>query len=307
MKPTSLIFLALSLILIVGGFMVCGVAKTMADNQDVRIFDQELDENGDAVYTYSIADDTVSKLSLTFSDIDVYIHGTKSESYIELKNFDANSYSTTVTGSSVSVDGTVGFISSLIDRSSGGIRFKGIRYFLMKKPAEDRQRSVNIYISENTGLKSLSVTSNKGNVYLSGITAGIEYSVNTSDSDIILDGIRTPDIENVNSFATLTAVKGNITVKSSSMQLIKLTAEEGNITVDATNGDVASDFITYDIKTNEGAIKYNGNDFEGELKITSPDEKCKIKAEITKGVVRITDTASSSTENGNASGSDNGN
>ena len=42
MKPTSLIFLALSLILLVGGFMVCGVAKSMAKNQGIRIYDQEI-------------------------------------------------------------------------------------------------------------------------------------------------------------------------------------------------------------------------------------------------------------------------
>ena len=129
MKPTSLIFLALSLILLVGGFMVCGVAKSMAKNQGIRIYDQEINKDGDSVYTYNIADDTVTKLALKFSGIDVHIRGSESESYIELKNFDANSYSTTLTGSTVTVDGTVGFMSSLIDMSGGGIRFKGLRYF----------------------------------------------------------------------------------------------------------------------------------------------------------------------------------
>lgn len=301
MKPTSLIFLALSLILLVGGFMVCGVAKSMAKNQGIRIYDQEINQEGDSVYTYNIANDTVTKLSLKFSDIDVHIYGTENESYVELKNFDANSYSTTLTGSSVSVDGTVGFMSSLVDMSGGGVRFKGLRYFLMKKPSGDRQKSVNVYISGNSGLKSLSVTSENGDVYLSGITGGIEYSVSTTNSDIFLDGIRTPDIENVNSFATLTTVKGNITVKSSSMQLIKMTAEEGNITVDAASGTVSSDYITYDIKATEGAINYNGTDYEGELKITSPDEKSKIKADITKGVVRITDASSGGNDSGNGS------
>lgn len=61
MKPTSLIFLALSLILLVGGFMVCGVAKSMAKNQGIRIYDQEINKDGDSVYTYNIADDTVYK------------------------------------------------------------------------------------------------------------------------------------------------------------------------------------------------------------------------------------------------------
>lgn len=296
MKPTSLIFLALSLILLVGGFMVCGVAKSMAKNQGIRIYDQEINKDGDSVYTYNIADDTVTKLALKFSGIDVHIRGSESESYIELKNFDANSYSTTLTGSTVTVDGTVGFMSSLIDMSGGGIRFKGLRYFLMEKPSGDRQKSITVCISRNSGLKSLNVTSEKGDVYLSDIAGGIEYSISTTDSDIFLDGIRTTDIENVNSFATLTAVRGSITVKSSSMQLIKMTAEEGNITVDASTGTVSSDFITYDIKATEGAINYNGTDYEGELKITSPDEKSKIKAEITKGVVRITDAPSGGTD-----------
>lgn len=292
MKPTSLIFLALSLVLLIGGFMVCGIAKSMAKDQGVRIYDQEINSEGDSVYTYNIADDTITKLSLKFSGVDVHIYGTQNESYVELKNFDANSYSTTLTGSSVSVDGTGGLLSSLVDRSSGGITFKGLRYFLMKRPSADRPKSVNVYISNGTGLKTLTVNSVGGDVYLSGITGGIEYNVNTEESDIFLDGIRTPDIENVNSFATLTTVKGNITVKASSMQLIKMTAQEGNITVDSTSGAVSSDYISYDITANEAAINYNGNDFEGELKITSPAEKSKIKADIIKGVIRITDIAS---------------
>ena len=182
MKPTSLIFLALSLILLVGGFMVCGVAKSMAKNQGIRIYDQEINKDGDSVYTYNIADDTVTKLALKFSGIDVHIRGSESESYIELKNFDANSYSTTLTGSTVTVDGTVGFMSSLIDMSGGGIRFKGLRYFLMEKPSGDQQKSITVCISRNSGLKSLNVTSEKGDVYLSDIAGGIEYSISTTDS-----------------------------------------------------------------------------------------------------------------------------
>ena len=97
---------------------------------------KEINKDGDSVYTYNIADDTVTKLALKFSGIDVHIRGSESESYIELKNFDANSYSTTLTGSTVTVDGTVGFMSSLIDMSGGGIRFRACAISLWKSPPE---------------------------------------------------------------------------------------------------------------------------------------------------------------------------
>ena len=90
MRPTSMIFLVLSLILIFGGFMTCSIAKSMAASENISIYDQVFDENGDAIYTYNISEQAINKLALTFSDVDVTVVGGASSSYVELKNFDVN-------------------------------------------------------------------------------------------------------------------------------------------------------------------------------------------------------------------------
>ncbi len=287
MKPTSLIFLALSVILFVGGFMACGIAKSMAKTQGIKIYDQEINAEGDSVYTYNISDESITKLSLVFADVDVNIIGTAEDSYIELKNFDVNSYKTTLSGSSVTINGTVSFISSMIDMSGGGIQFKGLRYFFLDKPDPDRPKTVNIYISENSGLKSLNVTTEKGTVYCKNLSNPIDYYITTNDSDIVFDKIETISI------AELKTTNGNISITTSEIATLSANIENGNLLFEA-NGAYSANLATYNLMATEGIVTYNGTKSEetpGELKITSPAPKCLIKALVTNGNITVNDGA----------------
>ncbi len=285
MKPTSLIFLALSVVLLIGGFLTCSIAESMAKSRGISIFDQKINDEGDAVYVYNLSDESITKLSLVFSDVDVTVIGTENESYIEMKNFRVNDYRTTLSGSSVTVDGTVSFFSSLIDMSGGGVQFKGLRYFFLEKPDPDRPRSVTVYIAENSGLKNLSVTSTKGTVTCRDLPNAVDYSVNAVDADIRFDRINTISV------AELKTTNGNITVKGSEIATLTASIENGNFSVDA-DGAYSSDLTTYNLVTAEGIVTYNGvvsKETPSELKITSPAPKCLIKATVTKGNITVTD------------------
>ena len=266
MKTTSLIFLAMSLVLLVGGFITCKVAKSMADSKNVKIFDQNFNKNGDTVYNYDLSSSDITKLSLTFHDTDIVFHKTSGKSYIELKNFNVNSYSTKLSGKTVSVDGTADKLSSLIDFSSGGAKFKGLRYFFIDNPDPKRLRSVDIYISDDSLLKTITVTSDGGNVNIDGINGDRDYFVYVNKSDVWLTSIDTSSV------AEISVSDGNVDINGSIVGTLAVNVNNGNVTM-KSNGHYPTELISYDLNSVSGSVVYNNNDKGGNYKTTSEIQK----------------------------------
>jgi len=283
MKPTSMIFLVLSLILIFGGFMTCNVAKSMAASQNIPIYDTTFDSNGDAVFTYDISDTALNKLILNFSDVDVNIIGNAERSYIELKNFDVNSYRVTLSGGNVTVDGTVGFLSSLLDMSAGGIQFKGLRYFLLDKPDPERPRSVTVYLTALSELKSLNVSLKQGTVTFENIHNTLDYSVSLNNANASFRNVISTSI------ASISASSSNVTMIGSRFVTVNATVENGNITI--TGKDVLSfQRTSYQLSVKEtGNILYNGGNAGTAYKATSPAPESTVFININKGTISIDD------------------
>ncbi len=284
MKTTSLIFLAFSLILLIGGFIICGVAKTMAASNDIKIYEQEKNDAGDYVYTYNISDSAVRKLELKFKDVDVNIIGTEKESYIELINFNANSYKTTLSSDTVTVDGNVGFLSSLIDMSDGGLKFKGLRYLLLDKPDPDRERAVNIYVSKASEIISLSVSSTNGDIICSNLTNDIVYTMSANSCNIDISGLKSE------ATMSLDVAEGNVTVKESEFNTLSVSIDNGNLSVDAEDA-YSPDLTAYNLTATEGSLTYNGAAVEGPLKVTPTAAKWVINATVNKGSITVNDGA----------------
>ena len=266
MKPTSLIFLAMSLVLLIGGFITCKVAQSMAESRNVKIFDQDFDKNGDAVYNYDLSSSDITKLNLTFHDTDIVFHKTSGKSYIELKNFNVNSYSTKLSGNTVSIDGTVGKLSSLIDFSSGGARFKGLRYFFIDNPDPKRLRSVDIYISDDSLLKTITVTSDGGNVNIDGISGDRDYFVSVNKADVLLTSIDTASV------AEISVTDGNVDINGSLVGTLAVNIDNGDATM-RSNGHYPTELISYDLNSLSGSVVYNNNDKGGSYRTTSEIQK----------------------------------
>ena len=283
MKPTSMIFLVLSLILIFGGFMTCNVAKSMAASQGIPIYDTTFDSNGDAVYTYDISDTALNKLILNFSGVDVNIIGNAERSYIELKNFDVNSYRVTLSGGNVTVDGTVGFLSSLLDMSAGGIQFKGLRYFLLDKPDPERPKSVTVYLTSLSELKTLSVSLEKGTVAFENIQNSLDYSVSLNNADATFRNVISTSI------ASISASSGNIKMVGSRFVTINATIENGNATI-IGNDILSYQRTSYQLSVKEaGNIVYNGGNAGTAYKATSPAPEATVFIDVDKGIISIDD------------------
>lgn len=274
MKLTSYIFLVFAAILLVGGLMTCSVAETMAKTQNISIFEQKKDKKGNNIYTYKLTDEKLSKLNLNFSNVDVKIVGTEKESYVELKNFDAYDYATTLSGTTVTVDGTVSSISSIIDLSGGGLRFKGFRYLFANKTAKNAKRSVTVYISDSCDLSSLSINLEKGSVTVSNIYNKIDYNITVNSGNVSFNNVSTESMIN------LEVNSGEIDVENTECITLNASLVSCKTSFDLTKYN--NNYITYNVKTENSTVVHNGSlDDDGQFVVT-------VSTDLQKNMVKIT-------------------
>ena len=285
MKPTSLIFLVLSLILFFGGYVTTGLAKSMAESSNIPIYEQSFNDTGDAIYTYNISEETISKLSLAFTGVDVTVVGMATESYFELKNFETTTYSTSLSAGVVSVDGDTSFLSSLIDMSDGGVSFRGLRYFLQDKPDPNRPKSVTVYISELSEIKSIAISLTQGSVTFKNIPNSFDYSINVTEGNVVLDNVDTTAVANIS------VAKGDVNISNSEITALTVTQEEGATLLNGVN-DYAPEKTTYDLNAADtGTVRYNGVPVGYEYKATAPAQQNRIKIASKNGTITVLDSA----------------
>lgn len=294
MKPTSLIFLALSVVLFFGGLLTCGMASSMADAEGVSIYELKKDEEGDLVYTYELTDERVSKLSLTFSGVDVTVIGNAEKSYVELENFDVYSYAVTVSGSSVSVDGTVNLMSSMIDLSNGGLRFKGFRYFFVDSPASSAPKRATVYLSAETELSALTLNVKQGSVTIKDLDRTVDYTANITDGALLFDGIRTDSVAN------LYLENSSLTVNNSLFTTLDVVQKGGTIALSMNHGELSQERITYEITNETGITRINGTEVPSPYHVVSaaPLSLIRIDTDVAEIVIEefITSPDSSASE-----------
>lgn len=273
MKITSYIFLALAAILFIGGLMTCSVAETMAKAQNVSIFEQKKDKKGNSIYTYKLTDEKLSKLNLNFSNVDVKIVGSAKESYVELKNFDAYDYSTTLSGSTVTVDGTVSGLSSIIDLSGGGLRFKGFRYLFVNKTAKNAKRSVTVYISDSCDLSSLTINLEKGSVTVNNVYNKIDYNITVNLGNVSFNNVNTESVIN------LDVNSGEINVENTECVTFNANLVSCKTTIDLTK--LNHNYITYNVKTENSTVVHNGSlDDDGQFAVI-------VSTDLLKSMIKI--------------------
>ncbi|MBR5767203.1 MAG: DUF4097 family beta strand repeat protein [Clostridia bacterium] len=284
MKPTSVIYLVLAVILFFGGFGMCKYAEKLAEDRNQPIYDQEIGEAGSSLYTYEIDNTAVATLKLVFSDVDVTIKPSPDEkSRVELRNFSVRDYSVTLNGSAVTVDGTVGKLASLLDRSSGGIQFRGLRYFLLKDPDPSLKRSVTVYISDASKLNSLSVSETGGSLSLSDIANPLDYSLSLKDCAARVSGVSTVSVGEISLKA------GDLEVSGSSFNTLVIDSTDASVRV-TSNGAIQRTTTSYDLSVTEGSLVYNGSLVEdGSYKISQAISLSMIRISVSGGNINLTD------------------
>ena len=86
MKPTSIIFLIVSVALALAGLVTMRIAEGIGVREGIQVVADTTDE-GDSVFTYDFSEDSIGKISVSVGTADINIIGGADKPYIELVNF----------------------------------------------------------------------------------------------------------------------------------------------------------------------------------------------------------------------------
>ena len=228
MKPTSIIFLILSIILIATGVGLCFVAENMSTEQEIELYTQSTDENDNNIDRYELENADLSRISLTLKKANVNIITNSEETYIELVNFSKNTYEFSLNLKTVSVDDTINLLS-MLNFAEGGFQFEGLRYFLTPDMYKNKQKSVNIYLKNDNSLKVIDIKIGEGNLMIDNLISRIDYTISIDKGNADFNKTRSGSIFN------LDVGEGNVKFTDTIFVEAKVTVNKGDFNFYANN------------------------------------------------------------------------
>lgn len=277
MKVTSIVFLVISILLVIGGSVVLNKSVEMADEKNIDLFKQTLRDNGDLVETIELSDENTSKININLKNTDINIIGNSEKSYVEVINFNAIEYSTYNNNRTFNIENDL--ISAVIGRAEGGsIQFDGVRDYLRNDEYNKNEKRVNIYLSSQCVVKIFDINIENGNVTVENLDWLCDfYSVINEGSFACKN---TPKI----SFVKAQIKKGDVRLDKAYVANADINIENGNIEFSTPDSYV----YDYNIESETGKIKYNDETHSGKFTMEHEDINAYFEAHVGVGNVTIT-------------------
>lgn len=258
MKPTSVIFLIVSILLACIGFLLCMTATSLATEQGIGLFTQVGDEDDNYIATETINEEDLKKIVVKVSNVKVNVLGGAEEAQIELVNFMNNSYQVQAGRSTLQISDNSG-ISGIIDIDNFKINFHGFRdylHYLSDYVAGNppKEKVINIYLTESADLVNFNITVGKGDVTVSQMQADCDYKIILDSGVVELDGISTDSSIQIESEETSNIELTNVSAEeirimapnSESFIEISDTTFSRAMYVEVKSGDVVYDRVEAD-------------------------------------------------------------
>lgn len=181
MKPTSVIFLIVSVLLACLGVVLCMTATSLANEQGISLFTQIGDDDDNYVHYESFTEEELKKIVIKVSDVKVNVIGGAEESKIELVNFPNNAYQIQAGRSTLQISDNAG-ISGIIDVENLKINFNGFRDYLHYVFDDSvKEKSLNLYLTESADLVNLNITTTTGDISVSDFNTDCDFKIVISD------------------------------------------------------------------------------------------------------------------------------
>ena len=238
MRPTSIIFLCLSVILIVGGIVTCYIATGMAAEEGIELFEEA---GGERDYEQIPLDEiSLNKISLVLKNADVNIYGGAEESFIELLNY-GGSYSYGVSSGILTLDESTGFLK-LLDFGETKLKFGGLRQYLFRKNSEVGKKVVNLYFTNDYQLKQLEVKLGSGDITVRDLRVRADLSFKLEHGNLLLEHNRN------NSAVSVELGNGNAVIRDTTLVNLEGNIKRGDLSYYAQNYS----FQTYELSAGGG-------------------------------------------------------
>lgn len=265
MKPTSVIFLIVAVLLACVGFLLCMTATSLATEQGIGLFEQIGDEDDNYVSTEKINEEDLKKIVVKVGNVNVNVIGGAEEARIELVNFMNNSYQIQAGRSTLQISDNSG-ISGIVDIDNFKINFHGFRdylHYISDYVAGNPQKEqiLNIYLTDTADLVNFNITMGSGDLTVSNMTADCDYKIVLENGVVEIDRVTTDSSIQIES-----TVSSNIEIKDTVTDELRIMSPKSEcfieisdttfsraMYVEAKSGDIVydrveSDFAGLDVK-----------------------------------------------------------
>ncbi|MBQ7161153.1 MAG: DUF4097 family beta strand repeat protein [Clostridia bacterium] len=193
MKPTSIIFLILSAILIISGIIICVIAGVIAKNDGIELYVDYMDDAGNAVVEHDLSGKKATDVKIDIKRADVAIITGADRSYIKVENYPTKAYDYWVTDGSINIkDANALSIFTSIRINESGFGFTGLRHYLALGRYKDMPRRVTIYLTKGSILNSVDISVKNGSVTIDGLQVRTDCALAVGEGDVKLTDLTSP-------------------------------------------------------------------------------------------------------------------
>ena len=227
MKPTSIIFLLVSLVIILVGWLTCHNAEARAEEDGVQIFASSIDGDKNSVVTFEFDPSEIyNKIELVVDEADVYVYGGYSEPKMELINFNEGSYRMTTANRNITVDTTVNLMA-IIRFWESGFTFRGLRDYVRRTDSDAAAaKRINLFLPSDGDINIININLDHGNVYFSNFDTSIDVNLELGNGDAAFSSFKTSSALNAN------LTSGELYLNNASIGIFEAVIESGNITAE---------------------------------------------------------------------------
>ena len=284
MKPTSIVSLIISVLLIILGLVTCMIAQNMANANGELLF-SETREDG-LVNTVDLTDSEISKIELLVTDAEINIIGKGGKACIEFVNFRENYYNLSVANRVLSFS-EIPDVVSMLKFWENGFTFKGMRYILNyakdQEQPTDVKKIINLYLPSDKEIKIFEIGADTCTLNIEGMSSGTDYNITVENADISINGLKTTSNFNVNSresdkpaqsvkLTMNTALMANMTINAQDLTVDGSVYRcSGETKIDCVTGSInlktvkQPETMKLDLESISGAITINGMEADNPL------------------------------------------
>lgn len=270
MKPGSIIFLIVSVLIIIAGLVLCAIGVNVAQEQGVALFSTDVSVvDGDVIRSDVLDDSSINKVKMNLDDVNIHIaRSDNGEAYVELHNFRVGSYDYSVQNKMLLIDNETS-IFSIMRIAEGNFSFNGLRHYLTYKNGTNTQKELYLYLTESATVNTFDISCTRGNITLDDLSLTADYNISLQAGDITLTSVTTKSTFNVSTNKGIITLdnascrQGNIVVGEGAADLF-MRSIPGELSVLVENGDIecgyaaSSEYGLEFILDASGEITYNG-------------------------------------------------
>ncbi|MDY2609704.1 MAG: DUF4097 family beta strand repeat-containing protein [Eubacteriales bacterium] len=193
MKPASVIFLGVALLLVLTGFILTCVASSQAKKQGISLY-TTVTQPGETenVQTYSFTDTTIDRLILSFNHADVEIcQSTDDTSRIDLVNFKTGTFDITQTNRMLQITNRSQFFAFFDNVKEGNFSFHGLRDYLAYSKVSSDEQVVRVYLPTQSRVKVISCETEDGSISLRDFVCSCDLRLLAVADRVSLENVKT--------------------------------------------------------------------------------------------------------------------